>query len=171
MCIGAYGHSMPELAQSSRYHVCLFVAPTVPGHMQLPQIKKILLLLSFCPAHTTRPYRPYPRHWKSNQRILVQPQTLGDQIKNHRLELHWLQTDVAAKVGISSTSVSNWERGITSPSRRMMKKIQEFLDCPPERARKTQRDSFCCRMCGISNVSTQPCLFEKTCNLFIENSM
>jgi transcriptional regulator with XRE-family HTH domain len=101
----------------------------------------------------------------------MQPQTLGEQIKNHRLELHWLQTDVAAKVGISSTSVSNWERGITSPSRRMTKKIQEFLDCLPKPTPKIQRKSFCCRMCGICNVSIQPCLFEKTCNSFTENRM
>ena len=134
--------------------------------MQSLHIKKILLLLSICPVHSSRPYRPYPRHWKSNQRILVQPQTLGAQIKKHRLKLHWLQTDVAAKLGISSTTVSNWERGITSPSRRMTKKIQEFLDCPPKPTPKIQKHSFCCQTCGISNVSTEPCLFEKVCNSF-----
>jgi transcriptional regulator with XRE-family HTH domain len=62
-----------------------------------------------------------------NQRIPSQPQTLGEQIKKHRLELHWLQTDVAAKIGISSASVSNWERGTTIPSRRLTKRIAEFL--------------------------------------------
>ena len=139
--------------------------------MQSLHIKKILLLLSICPAHTSRPYRPYPRHWKSNQQIPLQPQTFGRQIKKHRLELHWLQTDVAAKIGISSTSVSNWERGVTSPSRRMAKRISEFLDYTPKPTPKIQRNSFCCRICGISNVSTEPCLFEKTCNSFTENRM
>src|ERR1017187_3536077 len=139
--------------------------------MQPLHIKNILLLLSLCPVHTSRLHRPYPQHWKSNQRIPLQPQTLGEQIRRHRLELHWLQTDVAAKIGISSASVSNWERGITSPSRRMTKKIHEFLDCPPKPTPKIQRNSFCCRTCGISNVSNQPCLFEKTCNSFTENSM
>src|ERR1039457_7733368 len=91
--------------------------------MQPIYIKNILLLLSLCPVHTSRLHRPYPQHWKSNQRIPLQPQTLGEQIRRHRLELHWFQTDVAAKIGISSASVSNWERGITSPSRRMTKQI------------------------------------------------
>ena len=138
--------------------------------MQSPQIENILLL-SLSPVHTSRPHRPLPRHWKSNQKFCLQPQTLGEQLRKHRLELRWLQTDVAAKIGVSSASVSDWERGITSPSRRMTKKIQEFLDCPPKPTPKIQRNSFCCKMCGISNVSTQPCLFEKTCNSFTENKM
>src|ERR1035441_3517229 len=99
--------------------------------MQPLHIKNILILLSLCPVQISRPRQPYPRHWKLNQRIPLQPQTPGEQIKTHRLELHWLQTDVAAKIGISSASVSNWERGITSPSRRMTKKIREFLDYTP----------------------------------------
>jgi hypothetical protein len=53
----------------------------------------------------------------------------------------------------------------------MTKKIQEFLDYTPKPTRKIQRNIFCCRICGISNVSTEPCLFEKTCNSFTENSM
>jgi DNA-binding XRE family transcriptional regulator len=83
--------------------------------MQPLHIENILLLLSLCPVQISRPRRPYPRHWKLDQQIPSQPQTLGEQIKKHRLKLHWLQTDVAAKIGISSASVSNWERGITSP--------------------------------------------------------
>lgn len=82
--------------------------------MQPLHLKNILLLLSFCPVQISRPRRPYPRHWKLNQRIPLQPRTLGEQIKKHRLELHWLQSSVAAKIGTSSASVSNWERGITT---------------------------------------------------------
>jgi transcriptional regulator with XRE-family HTH domain len=98
------------------------------------------------------------------QRIPVQPQTLGEQIKKHRLELHWLQSDVAAKIGISSASVSNWERGITSPSRRMTKKIREFLGYTPPVPvpRKRSPDSYCWK-CGISETSPERCLFEKVC--------
>src|SRR5665213_923194 len=100
--------------------------------MQQIQLKNIRLLLSLCPFQISHPRHLFPPHWKSNQRVPAQPTTLGEQIKKHRLELHWLQTDVAAKMGISSTSVSNWERGITSPSRRMTKRIREFLDHIPK---------------------------------------
>jgi transcriptional regulator with XRE-family HTH domain len=134
-------------------------------------LKNIRILLFLGRVHTSTPRHQFPPHWKSNQRAPANPKTIGEQIKRHRLELHWLQTDVAKKIGISSASVGNWERGITSPSRRMTKKIQEFLDCPPKPTPKIQRNSFCCRICGIPNVSTEPCLFEKACNSFTENSM
>jgi transcriptional regulator with XRE-family HTH domain len=135
------------------------------------QLKNIRLLLSICPLHISRPYRQLPRHWKSNQKAPAQPKTLGEQIKKHRLELSWLQRDVAAKIGISSTSVSNWERGVTSPSRRMTKKIQEFLDYTPKLIPKVQRIDFRCQTCGISNTSPENCLFEKICNSFTKNKM
>jgi transcriptional regulator with XRE-family HTH domain len=139
--------------------------------MQSPHIKNILLLLSLFPVQTSRLRQPYPRHWKSNQRKPLHPQTLGEQIKKHRLELHWLQTDVAAKIGISSASVSNWERGITSPSRRMTKRIQLFLDYTPKLGRKSHKCNFHCQTCGISEISSERCLFEKICNSFSENQM
>jgi DNA-binding XRE family transcriptional regulator len=139
--------------------------------MQPLPIKNILLLLSLFPVQTSRQYQPLPRHWKSNQRVPAQPVTFGEQIKKHRLELRWLQTDVAAKIGISSTSVSNWERGITSPSHRMTKRIREFLDYTPKPVFKVQKNHFHCQTCGISNTSSECCLFEKICNSFTENNM
>lgn len=134
-------------------------------------LKNIRILLSLGPVHTSTPRHLFPPHWKLNQQAPANPKTIGEKIKKHRLDHHWLQRDVAKKIGISSTSVSNWERGITSPSRRKTKKIHEFLDSPPKPTPKIQRNSFCCRTCGISNISTEPCLFEKTCNSFTENSM
>src|ERR1022692_784384 len=119
--------------------------------MQSLQLQNMLLFLSLSPVHISRARLPYPRHWKSNQQIPLQPKTLGEEIKKHRLELHWLQADVAAKIGISSTSVSNWERGITSPSRRMKKRIREFLDYTPKLIPKVHSIDFHCQTCGISN--------------------
>jgi transcriptional regulator with XRE-family HTH domain len=91
------------------------------------------------------------------------------QIKKHRLELGWLQRNVAAKIGISSASISDWERGITSPSRRMTKKIHEFLDYKPFPVPKKR--PFNCQLCGISEGSPEHCLFEKICNSFTESKM
>jgi transcriptional regulator with XRE-family HTH domain len=139
--------------------------------MQQIQLKNIRLLLSLCPFHISRPRHQFPPHWKSNQRVPAQPATLGDQIKKHRLELHWLQTDAAAKIRISSASISNWERGITTPSRRMIKRIHEFLDYAPKPISKVHIINFRCQTCGISNTSSECCLFEKICNSFTEKKM
>jgi DNA-binding XRE family transcriptional regulator len=139
--------------------------------MQPPQIQNILRLLSLSPVHTSRPRQLFPPHWKSNQQIPLKPLTFGEKIKKHRLELHWFQTDVAANIGISSTSISNWERGMTSPSRRMTKRIQEFLDFAPKPIPKVHRNDFLCQICGISILSSECCLFEKICNPFTESKM
>jgi transcriptional regulator with XRE-family HTH domain len=94
----------------------------------------------------------------------LQPQTFGEQLRKHRLELHWLQIDVAAKIGSSSASVSDWERGITSPSRRMTKKIQEFLGYTPKvLVRKKGSPNLYYSTCGISEASSERCLFEAVC--------
>ena len=140
--------------------------------MQSPDIVNILCLLSLSPVHTSRPYRPLPRHWKSNQKFCLQPQTFGEQLRKHRLELHWLQIDVAAKIGSSSASVSDWERGITSPSRRMTKKIQEFLGYTlMVLVRGKRSPNLSCSTCGISEASSERCLFEAACKSFNKSSM
>ena len=139
--------------------------------MQPIQLKNIRLLISLCPVQVSRPLRPYPRHWKSNQQAPKHPQTIGDQIKKHRLELRWLQTDAATKIGVTYTSISNWERGITVPSRRMAKKIQDFLTCEPALIRKMPSHSPCCQTCGIPTNSTERCLFGEICKSFIWSRM
>ena len=139
--------------------------------MQSIHLKNILFLLSLRPVHISRPRRLLPRHWKSNQRASAQPATLGEQIKKHRLELCWFQRDVAKTIGISPTSVSNWERGVTSPSRRMTKKIQKFLEYAPVVVPKKPSDGFCCQTCGISEISHERCLFEETCKRFNKSRM
>jgi transcriptional regulator with XRE-family HTH domain len=69
-----------------------------------------------------------------------------------------------APLEISSASVSNWERGITSPSRRMTKKIREFLGyTPPVLVLKKRGLGSYCWKCGISETSPERCLFERIC--------
>ena len=146
--------------------VCMIIYATTPYKKYTAP--PLALSCSNFPA----PPAIYPRHWKLNQRIPLQPQTLGEQIKKHRLELHWLQTDVAARIGISSASVSNWERGVTSPSCRMIKKIREFLSYTPPVLvpRKRSLGSYCWE-CEISETSPERCLFERFCKRFNQSSM
>jgi DNA-binding XRE family transcriptional regulator len=126
------------------------------------QISNILHFLALCPGHSSVPYRPKPRHWKSNQQFAKEPRTVGEQIKKRRLEIGWFQRDVAAKIGISSASVSDWERGVTVPSRRMKKKIQEFLKFREAPVSIEQRFHLC-KICGMSESSPERCLFENIC--------
>jgi transcriptional regulator with XRE-family HTH domain len=88
---------------------------------------------------------------------------VGEQIKKRRVEIEWFQREVAEKIGIFSASVSDWERGVTVPSRRMKKKIQEFLKFREAPASIEQRFHLC-KICGISESSPERCLFENICN-------
>jgi hypothetical protein len=53
----------------------------------------------------------------------------------------------------------------------MTKRIREFLDHIPKLPPKVHRNDFHCQTCGISNTSSECCLFEKICNSFTENNM
>jgi transcriptional regulator with XRE-family HTH domain len=91
------------------------------------------------------------------------PQSLGDQIRKHRLELHWLQANLAKTIGVHAVSVSNWERGASTPSRRMMKRIQEFLDYTLKPVPESTPAGLCTRECEMHEATGQLCLFNKTC--------
>jgi transcriptional regulator with XRE-family HTH domain len=66
----------------------------------------------------------------------MRPQTIGDHIKKRRLELGLEQDQVADKIGVTWNSVSNWERGIYRPSKRVLQSIIAFLGYDP-RSEKT----------------------------------
>ena len=133
--------------------------------MRSINLKNIQGLLSLCPILISRPRHLFPPHWKSNQQVPAKPKTLGEKIKRHRLELHLLQTDVAARFNTSSTTISNWERGITIPARRMEKRISEFLSYMPAGLISKYRIlGSPCQTCRISPNSPERCLFESICN-------
>src|ERR1041384_1599776 len=100
----------------------------------MTSIKTLRTLLSLLPREclTIRvPFRPYPRHWKRNQQKPQAISNIGDQLKTHRLKWRLRQVDVARRLGVHWVSVSNWERGATTPSRRMKLAIAVLLARPP----------------------------------------
>ncbi len=64
------------------------------------------------------------------------PITVGDHIRKRRMDLGLLQSDVAEIIGVTESSVWNWEHG-TEPGLQYNPKIIEFLgyipfDCPDD---------------------------------------
>jgi len=55
------------------------------------------------------------------------PITLGERIKKKRMDMGLFQRDVARIIGVSTDTVTNWEKGRTKPCRGNLRKIQEFL--------------------------------------------
>ena len=72
------------------------------------------------------------RHWwVLKGGVKMHPRTIGEHIKKRRLELGLEQEQVAAEVGVTWLSVSNWERGVFGPSKKAMIPIIGFLGYDP----------------------------------------
>src|ERR1035437_2316063 len=128
--------------------------------MQSLHFENIALLLSLQTVHINVPRIPYPPHWKAGQRLSESPQSLGYQIRKHRLELHWLQADLAKAIGVHIVSISNWERGSATPSRRLMKRIQKFLDYTWQPVPGSTTSGLCARQRENCETNGQLCLFQ-----------
>ena len=71
---------------------------------------------------TRKPRNPaYPEHLK----------TLGDHIRQRRLDLGMHQKDVAARVNATTSTVTNWEKGRSHPRLYLLPKVIEFLGYDP----------------------------------------
>ncbi len=58
--------------------------------------------------------------------------TIGDHIRKRRIELNLLQRDVARQIGVSEDCITYWENGRSTPQRRFVTKIKEFLGYFPK---------------------------------------
>ena len=80
--------------------------------------------MPFCHVSLTasRPLPPaYPKELK----------TIGDHLRKKRLDLGLLQKEVAQRLGVDTDSVTNWEKGRSSPRLHLVPKIIEFLGYMP----------------------------------------
>jgi DNA-binding transcriptional regulator YiaG len=55
---------------------------------------------------------PDGHHLVHHSRAPAQPETLGEHIKRRRLNLHLLQRQVAAQLGVNLETLKNWERSM-----------------------------------------------------------
>jgi transcriptional regulator with XRE-family HTH domain len=60
-----------------------------------------------------------------------EPKTLGEQIKKRRLQLGLSQKEVGEKLGVTSFTVLNWEKGKTEISIKSMPNLFSFLGYDP----------------------------------------
>ena len=85
----------------------------------------------FAKALLLPPLPPHPDRWKCTQTVPVEPQSIGDHIKRHRLRQHIMQADLARRLGVHKNSVQNWERNIWQPAAELMPAIIQFLGYTP----------------------------------------
>jgi transcriptional regulator with XRE-family HTH domain len=59
------------------------------------------------------------------------PQTLGEHIRKHRLELCLTQKEAGTRLGATAITVLHWEKGQTEPPIEAMPRILSFLGYDP----------------------------------------
>jgi len=72
-----------------------------------------------CPAHGPLP-RSYPQ-------VLT---TIGDHLRKRRLDLGLLQREVAERLGVDKTTITNWELNRTTPALRFLPPIIALASIP-----------------------------------------
>jgi DNA-binding XRE family transcriptional regulator len=64
-------------------------------------------------------------------KVLTNPKTIGEKLKNRRLRLGLLQKDVAQIIGVCEDSITLWENNRNEPQVNCYPKIIEFLGYEP----------------------------------------
>ena len=72
-----------------------------------------------------------PYNIQRDTSISKEPVTLGDHLRRRRLELGLYQRDVAVKIGVTASTIWNWENGWSSITLSCMPKVIEFLGYNP----------------------------------------
>lgn len=72
----------------------------------------------------------FPHPIISPKGYLVDPKNIGEHLKKRRLDLGLLQIEVAKIIGVTESTIWNWEHG-TDPELRYIPKIIEFLGYVP----------------------------------------
>src|SRR5207244_12451497 len=83
--------------------------------------------LPFGHARLTGP-KPLPR---SYPQVLT---TIGDHLRKRRLDLGLLQREVAERLGVDETTVTNWELNRTTPTLRFLPGLVRFIGDAPRAA-------------------------------------
>lgn len=68
---------------------------------------------------------------KIPSQIIENPQTIGEHLRNRRLELKVTQKSVGQKIGVSKDCMTWWENGRSHPHIRYYPKLIEFLGYNP----------------------------------------
>lgn len=80
------------------------------------------------PLHSSIKYNVYvARPFLYPDGYPLNPKTIGEYISKKRMDNRLMQSEVANIIGVSEESIWNWEHGMTSPRKKNLKRINEFV--------------------------------------------
>jgi len=111
-------------------------AAKLKSHDRSPSaaVRKCIIDFGYSDLRTSRVALPFCRvslRAARSSKIPQNPHTWGDHIKKRRLELGLYQAQVALILGVTESTVTNWEKHRTNPTLRAIPKIIEFLSYDP----------------------------------------
>jgi transcriptional regulator with XRE-family HTH domain len=59
--------------------------------------------------------------------VVGEPKTLGERIRRRRLQLRLLQRELGERLGVTESTVSNWECGRTEPAPFVRTRVHALL--------------------------------------------
>ena len=89
--------------------------------------------------HLDRVPRAYP----------PQLRTIGDHLRRCRLDLRLLQRELADRLGVDESTVTNWEINRTTPALRFLPPIIDLLGFDPRPADMTLGEQLVARILGV----------------------
>lgn len=69
-----------------------------------------------------------PKNSRVLSKPIINPITLGDKIRNRRIELGLFQSELAEIIGASEDTIRNWEKNRSDSSSRFKMKLLQFLE-------------------------------------------
>ena len=76
-------------------------------------------------------WTPANRVWRQNKPYPTAPQSFGELLRKHRLDVGLTQAQVAEKLGVSKSTIDKWECNWTKPPSRYHLAITGFLPFDP----------------------------------------
>jgi len=107
--------------EGSYGRLAMFKAKVINGFVQ----RNSTPALPFCHVRLTG-QRPLPDAYPTRM------STLGDHLRKRRLDLGLLQREVAERLGVTATTVCNWENARSTPTLRVRPRVIAFLGYDPE---------------------------------------
>jgi transcriptional regulator with XRE-family HTH domain len=92
--------------------------------MGLGKIRTYIHALHFCDVTLTTK-KPIPEAYPKTL------QTIGDHLRKRRLDLKLYQKDIAKLIGVTTDTITNWEKNRVGPTLKFIPKVIDFLGYDP----------------------------------------
>jgi DNA-binding XRE family transcriptional regulator len=105
------------------------VTKAQPNHWSEP---RAVALLGICQRILHSRIPAISAHFREINRYPTNPKTIGEFLRQKRIQEEWTQSQMAEKLGVCLTTIVKWERNVSMPPERLRARIVAYLGFDPE---------------------------------------